>query len=61
MDEVDADRISATSMRALHDPALRTKSDAIRKECENLETIDRVVPLTETYTKIEGDSPERYQ
>lgn len=56
--ELDAERIAATSLRALQDPALRATSDAVRKECENLEPIDRVVPLAESYAKIE-DSPER--
>lgn len=61
MDEVDADRVAATSMRALHDPALRSTSDAVREECENLEAVDRVVPLAETYANIGNDSPERCQ
>lgn len=51
MTEADADQIAATSMRALHDPALRAASDAVRKECEGMESVDRVVSLAETYAK----------
>ncbi|RSM86383.1 hypothetical protein DMH04_14615 [Kibdelosporangium aridum] len=49
--EVDADRIAATATHALHDPALRATADTVRKECANLETVDRVAPLVETYAK----------
>jgi UDP:flavonoid glycosyltransferase YjiC (YdhE family) len=53
--EVDADRIATTAMRALRDPALRATADAIRKECEDMEPVDRVVPLAETYAKTGND------
>lgn len=49
MDEADAERIADTSLRALHDPALRARSEAVRTECDNLEAVDRVVPLAEAY------------
>ncbi|GAA5099749.1 glycosyltransferase [Nocardia iowensis] len=51
LDEIDAATIAATATRALHDRALRTRSTAVRKECEDLETIDCLVPLAEIYAE----------
>lgn len=49
--EADADQITATSMRALNDPALRAASAAVRQECESLEAVGSVVSLAETYVR----------
>jgi UDP:flavonoid glycosyltransferase YjiC (YdhE family) len=61
MAEIDADRIAATASRALHDPALRATSDAVREECANMAAVDGVVPLAETYAKTGEVPPGRLQ
>ncbi|WP_033294516.1 glycosyltransferase [Amycolatopsis jejuensis] len=57
--DLDADRIATTAQHALDDPVLRATADKVRKECDNLETVDQVVPLVESYVETGNTSPER--
>ncbi|MGW7535525.1 glycosyltransferase [Amycolatopsis sp. NPDC054798] len=56
-DEINADRIAAAALQALHDPEHRAAAETVRQECERMEAVDGVVRLAETYART--GSPEQ--